>query len=768
MPRDAVYFDGADGQVWRYCDRERDGSRPIQVRVSTAIEVLMSEACTSGGAVSNMIKSVRPSAASPHVYEAALDPIYGAARRVAQRVSEFFVDELKSLDSDLVILAMVGDGVRALLHHLYRAWLFLACTQCFLSDIFRVSFSIICQHWSHRRHASLCAYALMTFDGRIIALFTVGKKGSAPVGREINDEFHFVENNLSSNAMESFLLTKAIEWCKRHEIQPQVFVSDRVRCVAGYLCSRGACILMLIFFALLSLTSNRQDVKCANQISSWSADIVHLNDIGHGKKNLLKDLNNNVTGGETKILICGRMADTFLRGHKAVSRANQLKVMNIRTFHVARKYWRAVWKHHADAMRRHYTNQCKPKSCFCDNSLQYSYDEKVHGPVELTDDERALVAFFDGCLFISPAATAAAAANSFSSSSIQFPSSSSSSSFVSSSSSSSTLESLVLAGDDAGHDSDGGEGVCSPAQEAADFAAARAIDGDYDSYTIGSESASASASSSSSSFASTSSSAPSTRTAGSSRTGLGANWSGRVVYMDDTENGRKRIDQSFTSLAPYLFGDLVDCFLHPFHTCLLESHWHRRCGLISKNSPVFQARWAFVHSFLLLRNHFGFDAIGMIADEAGFRLPDEVIASLKCHDSRAIKQSVYYKDSFVKHKLQQRRKARAAQEMQNRKRDKDAGFAFHGYVASKVTPSASVAAGSTNRKRKIVADSSSSAASSPSSLSSSPDDTRFFCEVCNSRFEFHSNDFYRQATHYQSKGHKAKNVSYLKKRRSGM
>jgi hypothetical protein len=91
-----------------------------------------------------------------------------------------------------------------------------------------------------------------------------------------------------------------------------------------------------------------------------------------------------------------------------------------------------------------------------------------------------------------------------------------------------------------------------------------------------------------------------------------------------------------------------------------------------------------------------------------------------------------------------------------------------GYVASKVTPSASVAAGSTNRKRKIVADSSSSAASSPSSLSSSPDDTRFFCEVCNSRFEFHSNDFYRQATHYQSKGHKAKNVSYLKKRRSGM
>ena len=69
----------------------------------------------------------------------------------------------------------------------------------------------------------------MTFDGRIIAVFTVGKKGSAPVGREINNEFHFVEDYLSSPAMESFLLTKAVDWCKRHEIVPQVFVSDRVR-----------------------------------------------------------------------------------------------------------------------------------------------------------------------------------------------------------------------------------------------------------------------------------------------------------------------------------------------------------------------------------------------------------------------------------------------------------------------------------------------------------------------------------------------------------
>ena len=114
MPRDAVYFDGDDGQVWRYCDKQRSG-KPLCVRVSTAIEVLMSESCTSGGPVSDMIRSVRPSAASPHVYETALKPIYESAQRVAKRVSELFVDELKSLDRELMMLIMVGDGVRLLL-----------------------------------------------------------------------------------------------------------------------------------------------------------------------------------------------------------------------------------------------------------------------------------------------------------------------------------------------------------------------------------------------------------------------------------------------------------------------------------------------------------------------------------------------------------------------------------------------------------------------------------------------------------------------------
>ena len=206
-------------------------------------------------------------------------------------------------------------------------------------------------------------------------------------------------------------------------------------------------------------------------------------------------------------------------------------------------------------------------------------------------------------------------------------------------------------------------------------------------------------------------------------------------------------------LMPYLMGDLVDCFLHPYHTCLLESHWHRRCGLISKNSPVNQARWVFVHSFLLLRNHFGFNAIRMIAAEAGFYLSGEVVATLRNHDHRAQQQSDYYKDDTVKHQLQLNSKIKRAKEKTSAQANKKAGFSTHGYKPPEVTVSAKPA-----RKRTYSTASSAATASSPVI-------NAFFCEVCSKHMKFDKNDYVQRQRHCASKVHTNRLESFLRTRR---
>lgn len=120
LPRAEVWFDGMIGQVWRYRDNERVGN-PLTVRAATAIEVLMSESCSSGGAVPDILHHVRPSAASEGAYKKAIEPIYAAARRVAARISKAFVSKLIDIDPDSMVLVMVGDGVRAQLRHFVLA-----------------------------------------------------------------------------------------------------------------------------------------------------------------------------------------------------------------------------------------------------------------------------------------------------------------------------------------------------------------------------------------------------------------------------------------------------------------------------------------------------------------------------------------------------------------------------------------------------------------------------------------------------------------------
>ena len=181
---------------------------------------------------------------------------------------------------------------------------------------------------------------------------------------------------------------------------------------------------------------------------------------------------------------------------------------------------------------------------------------------------------------------------------------------------------------------------------------------------------------------------------------------------------------------------------------------------------MFQARWVFVQSFLLLRNHFGFKSIQMIASEAGFRLPDELVAALSRHDSRAVKKSAYYKDPLVKEEIQRRAKERAALEAQCKLLDKKTGRTFHGYGSAKFTPGATgTTAGSVKKKRKL-ADGAFPSSSSASSSASSSDDRSFFCEVCETQFDFDSTDYYRRNKHYETKGHKGNSAKYLKKRRS--
>ncbi len=108
---------------------------------------------------------------------------------------------------------------------------------------------------------------------------------------------------------------------------------------------------LLNSFGFLFLTFHSQDLKCASQIKEWSPNIKYLNDIGHGKKNLLKELQEHVSGGaDSEGLVVARIADTWLRGHKAVHRAKTLKVDNVHTSAVVEKYWLAVWDRHADAM----------------------------------------------------------------------------------------------------------------------------------------------------------------------------------------------------------------------------------------------------------------------------------------------------------------------------------------------------------------------------------------------------------------------------------
>jgi hypothetical protein len=131
---------------------------------------------------------------------------------------------------------------------------------------------------------------------------------------------------------------------------------------------------------------------------------------------------------------------------------------------------------------------------------------------------------------------------------------------------------------------------------------------------------------------------------------------------------------------------------------------------------VFQARWVFVYSFLLLRNHFGLDAIRMIAAEAGFYLPDVVVDSLTRHELRAQQQSAYRKDPVVRLDNQRRRKHKKMAESQNQKRDQKSGIKLYtGHTSAAKLASADVDAEKPKRRRITTQSSSASSSSSSSS-----------------------------------------------------
>jgi hypothetical protein len=119
-------------------------------------------------------------------------------------------------------------------------------------------------------------------------------------------------------------------------------------------------------------------------------------------------------------------------------------------------------------------------------------------------------------------------------------------------------------------------------------------------------------SASSSSSSSASASSASTSSDGlfrRDRVGLCVDHSGRMVYIIDTIVGSQRWQQVWKMFLPWLRGDLVRCFLHPYHTCLLESHWHRRCrhGPAAPNvliqHPVHGAAAAVVPLHVRRRDH---------------------------------------------------------------------------------------------------------------------------------------------------------------------
>lgn len=149
-----------------------------------------------------------------------------------------------------------------------------------------------------------------------------------------------------------------------------------------------------------------------------------------------------------------------------------------------------------------------------------------------------------------------------------------------------------------------------------------------------------------------------------------------------------------------------DCFISfpPGYTCLVESLWHVRASLISKNGACTAERWAFIADYLFLRSHFGHQLYIHVAQQLGMRIPERVYDQILVWDQQARKESQKRSSDEFKWKLAFKRKEKERANQTAAKVIKQFNLKPYGSISVSVKSSAS----------------SSSSSASASSSSSSP------------------------------------------------